>query len=85
MMALGAIEAIAAAGKTGKIRVLGFDAVDDARKALLAGTMEATVAQFPDEMGRIAVETAVKVLKGEAVPPDVTVRIGLVTKENANR
>ena len=85
MMALGAVEAIAAAGKTGKIRVLGFDAVDDARKALLAGTMEATVAQFPDEMGRLAVETAVKVLKGEAVPQDITVRIGLVTKENANR
>jgi ribose transport system substrate-binding protein len=85
MMALGAIEAIAAAGKTGKIRVLGFDAVDDARRALLGGTMEATVAQFPDEMGRIAVETAVKVLKGEAVPPDITVSIGLVTKENAKR
>jgi ribose transport system substrate-binding protein len=47
--------------------------------------MEATVAQFPDEMGRLAVETAVKVLKGESVPPDIVVRIGLVTKENANR
>jgi ribose transport system substrate-binding protein len=85
MMALGAIEAIAAAGRTGKIRVLGFDAVDDARRALTAGTMEATVAQFPDEMGRIAVETAVKVLRGEAVPSDIVVRIGLVTKENANQ
>lgn len=85
MMALGAVEAIAAAGRTGKIRVLGFDAVDDARRALAAGTMEATVAQFPDEMGRIAVETAVKVLHGEAVPPEVVVRIGLVTKENANQ
>ena len=41
-------------------------------------------AQYPDEMGRVAVETAVKVLKGEQVQPDVTVRIGLVTKENAN-
>jgi ribose transport system substrate-binding protein len=85
MMALGAVEAIAAAGRIGKIRVLGFDAVEDARRALAAGTMEATVAQFPDEMGRIAVETAVKVLKGEAVPPEVVVRIGLVTKENANQ
>ncbi len=85
MMALGAIEAIAAAGRTGKIRVLGFDAVDDARRALLAGSMEATVAQFPDEMGRLAVETALKVLKGETVPADITVKIGLVTKENANR
>ncbi len=83
MMALGAIEAIAAAGRTGRIRVLGFDAVQDARKALLAGTMDATVAQYPDEMGRVAVETAVKVLKGEAVPPEVVVRIGLVTRENA--
>ena len=40
-MALGAIEAIAAAGKTGKIRVIGFDALDDAKKAIEAGTMDA--------------------------------------------
>jgi ribose transport system substrate-binding protein len=85
MMALGAVEAIAAAGRAGRIRVLGFDAVDDARKALVAGTMEATVAQYPDQMGRIAVETAVKVLKGETVQTDVVVPIGLVTKENAAR
>jgi ribose transport system substrate-binding protein len=80
MMALGAIEAIAAAGKTGKIRVLGFDAVDDARKAIEAGTMLATVAQYPDEMGRVAVEAAVKAMKGEAVAAETSVRIGLVTK-----
>jgi ribose transport system substrate-binding protein len=83
MMALGAIEAIAAAGRAGKIRVLGFDAVDDARKAIAAGTMVASVAQFPAEMGRGAVESAVKLLRGEAVPPDQGVRIELVTKENA--
>jgi ribose transport system substrate-binding protein len=85
LMALGAVEAIAAAGRTGKIRVLGFDALPDARKALMAGTMDATVAQFPDEMGRTAVETAVKALRGEAVPADVSVKIALVTKENANQ
>jgi ribose transport system substrate-binding protein len=80
MMALGAIEAIAAAGKTGKIRVLGFDAVDDARKAIEAGTMLATVAQFPDEMGRVAVETAVKAMRGETVPSETSVRSGLITQ-----
>lgn len=85
LMALGAIEAIAAAGRTGKIRVLGFDALQDARKAVAAGTMEATVAQFPDEMGRMAVENAVKVLKGEAIPAEISVKIALVTKENANQ
>jgi ribose transport system substrate-binding protein len=85
MMALGAIEAIAAARRTGSIRVLGFDAVDDARKAITAGTMVASVAQFPDEMGKQAVESALKALKGETVPPEITVRIELVTKENAAR
>lgn len=85
MMALGAIEAIAADRRSGSVRVLGFDAVDDARRALVEGRMEATVAQYPDEMGRLAVETAVKALKGEQVPPEVVVRIGLVTKENAAR
>jgi ribose transport system substrate-binding protein len=82
LMALGAIEAIAAAGKTGKIRVVGFDALDDAKKAIAAGTMAASVAQFPAEMGRIAVESAVKVIRGETVPPDLNVRLELVTKDN---
>jgi ribose transport system substrate-binding protein len=85
IMALGAVEAIAAAGRTGKVRVLGFDAIDDARRAIGEGRMDATVAQFPDEMGRSAVETAVKALKGERVPPETSVRIGLVTKDNAAR
>jgi ribose transport system substrate-binding protein len=85
MMALGAIEAIRAAGKAGSIRVLGFDAVQDARKAIDAGTMAATVAQFPDEMGRVAVESAVKALKGQPLANEVGVRIELVTKEKADQ
>jgi ribose transport system substrate-binding protein len=82
LMALGAIEAIAAAGRTGKIRVVGFDALDDAKKAIAAGTMEASVAQFPYEMGKVAVESAVKVMKGEKLPADINVKLELVTREN---
>ena len=82
LMALGAIEAIAAAGKTGNVRVIGFDALDDAKKAIAAGTMEASVAQFPAEMGRAAVESAVKVIRGETVPADINVKLALVTKDN---
>lgn len=85
MMALGAIEAINTARKSGKIRVLGFDAVKDARAALESGAMAATVAQYPDEMGKVAVEMALKAIKGEAVPADIGVRIELVTKENARQ
>jgi ribose transport system substrate-binding protein len=81
MMALGAVEAIAAAGKTGKIKVIGFDAVDDARKAIQAGTILASVAQFPSEMGRLAVEDATKLVRGGERPPsEQKVRIELVTK-----
>jgi ribose transport system substrate-binding protein len=81
MMALGAVEAIAAAGKTGKIRVIGFDAVDDAKQAINAGSMVASVAQQPAEMGRLGVETVVKILAGESVPAEQRVSIGLVTAE----
>jgi ribose transport system substrate-binding protein len=80
LMALGAIEAIAAAHKSDRIRVVGFDALDDARKAIDAGRMEASVAQSPRDMGRIAVESAARVLRGEPVPADQKVPISLVTK-----
>jgi ribose transport system substrate-binding protein len=81
LMALGAVEAIAAAGRTGKVRVIGFDAVDDARQAIAAGAMLASVAQFPQEMGRIAVEDAVALVRGGTPPAERKVRIELVTRQ----
>lgn len=83
LMALGAVEAIAAAKKTGQITVVGFDAADEARKAVLSGTMDATVAQSPATMGAIAVENAYHLLKGEPVKEEFVVPIKLITKENA--
>jgi ribose transport system substrate-binding protein len=80
LMALGALEAIAAAGRSARIRVVGFDALDDARKAIEAGRMEASVAQSPRDMGRIAVESAAKLLRGETIPADQKVPIALVTR-----
>jgi ribose transport system substrate-binding protein len=82
LMALGALEAIAAAGRSGKIRVVGFDALDDARKAIEEGRMDASVAQSPREMGRLAVDSAAKVLRGETIPADQKVPIELVTKSS---
>ena len=83
LMALGAVEAIAAAGKTGKITVVGFDAFSEAREAVLKGTMDATIAQSPAEMGRLAIENAALLLRGQTVPEEVSVKIELITKENA--
>jgi ribose transport system substrate-binding protein len=83
LMALGAVEAIAAAKKTGQITVVGFDAANEAREAVLKGTMDATVAQSPAEMGALAVENAYRVIKGEPVKEEFVVPIKLITKENA--
>lgn len=78
LMALGATEAIAAAGKTGKIVVVGFDAQPEARAAIKKGAMAATVAQFPARMGATAVENAVKLLRGEKIEAFTPVAIELV-------
>ncbi len=82
VMALGAVEAIAAAGKTGRIVVVGFDAQDDARAAIREGRMDATIAQNPRAMGRLAVIAAHRLLKGDTLPAEQPVAIELVSKEN---
>jgi len=84
MMALGAIEAITAAGKTGEVIVVGFDAVEDGREAIRNGTMDGSIAQHPFDMGKRAVENAVRLLEGEAVSDYIPVRIELITKKNVN-
>jgi ribose transport system substrate-binding protein len=83
-MALGALQAIEAAGKLGKIKVIGFDGNKDALEAIKAGKMLATVAQQPEEMGKMAVDIALKVLKGEKVEKNIYVPVKLVTKENVD-
>ena len=82
MMALGAVAAIAAAGKTGEIIVVGFDAIDDARSAIRKGEMHGSIAQFPAEMGRLAVEKAVDLLNGKTIADYIPTKIELVVKEN---
>ena len=80
LMALGAVEAIAAAGKTGQIIVVGFDALKDARKAIQENKMFGSVAQHPYDMGKLAIENAVQVLNGETIPEYIPVTIELITE-----
>lgn len=75
-MALGALEAIG----NRDIVVVGFDATDDAQKAVKEGKMAATVAQKPDLMGATAIETAQKLLDGKSVEKEIPVEVELITK-----
>lgn len=77
-MALGALEAVEAVKKD--IIVVGFDATEDAVKAVKDGRMSATVAQNPTLMGKLSVETAVKHLRGESVEKFIPVTLELVKR-----
>ena len=82
LMALGAMEAIKTAKKTG-IVVVGFDANPDAVKSIEAGEMAASIAQSPYNMGKFGVEYAVRVLMGEKIDANIDTGTELVTSENA--
>jgi len=78
-MALGALRALQTAGKT-DVMVVGFDGTADGVKAVQDGKMTATVAQQPEQIGVIGVQTADKVLKGEKVRARIPVDLKLVIK-----
>ncbi|MFG2022797.1 substrate-binding domain-containing protein [Streptomyces sp. NPDC048825] len=80
-MALGAIKALGSkAGKS--VQVVGFDGTPDGLTAVRNGTLYASVAQQPKELGRIAVENALKAADGEKVSATVKVPVKVVTSGN---
>ncbi len=85
LMALGAAEAVKARGKTGKVLIVGFDAIPEAAQAILKGEMAASVAQNPYNMGKFGVQNALKALQGKAVPKRIDTGTILVVKKNATQ
>lgn len=75
-MALGALQAIEASGKD--IAVVGFDATEDAVKAVEEGRLAGTVAQKPGMIGEMAVEAAVQSLDGKEVEASIPVELELI-------
>lgn len=81
-MAMGALLAIERAGWKDQIVVVGVDAIADGLQAVQAGRLDATVFQDAAGQGRTAVETAVRILRGEPVDDEVFIPFQLVTQEN---
>lgn len=79
-MALGVVEAVNAAGKQGKIMVIGTDAIPEALAAVKAGDMAGTVAQYPADEARIATGLAILALQGKPVGGFISSPIKLLTK-----
>lgn len=79
-MALGAAKALGS--KAGdSVQVVGFDGTPDGLKAVEQGTLYASVAQQPSQLGKIAVDNAVKAIEGEKVEETIKVPVKVVTKE----
>ncbi len=82
-MAIGAILALQQAGKdVKKVGIAGIDATRDALTEMEKGNLDVTVFQDAKGQGRGAVETAVKLIKGEKVESFVWIPFELVTPEN---
>jgi ABC-type sugar transport system substrate-binding protein len=81
--ALGAVQAIKAAGKQNDVVLVSFDGTPDGIKAVQNGEIAGDVAQFPVRMGEDAVSTAVAAAQGDQVPKVVDTGAKLITKANA--
>jgi ribose transport system substrate-binding protein len=83
-MAMGAYQALVAAGKDKEVKVFGFDGADDVVNLIGEGKIVATGMQFPKLMARTAAESAARYQKGERdFPQKIPVAVELVHRGNA--
>jgi ribose transport system substrate-binding protein len=80
--AQGVATGIKQAGKSGKVKIVGFDAGPDQIKQLQAGDVQALVAQKPFDIGKQGVEQALNALSGKAVTKSIETESLIVTKAN---
>jgi ribose transport system substrate-binding protein len=69
-MALGAVSAVRAAGKAGKVQVVGYDNINAIKPMLKDGRVLATADQFAARQAVFGIETALKLIKGQPTGAD---------------
>jgi inositol transport system substrate-binding protein len=84
-MAMGALQAVQAAGKGDKITIVGVDAIPDALKAVKEGKLACTVFQDSKGQGAKSVDVALALGKGGTSPKEVMIPFQLVTKDNVDK
>ncbi|HXI75032.1 MAG TPA: D-ribose ABC transporter substrate-binding protein [Pyrinomonadaceae bacterium] len=85
-MAMGAYQALVAAGKDKQVKVFGFDGADDVVRLIAEKKIQATGMQFPKLMAQQAAEFADQYIKGKRdFPQKIPVAVELVTAENVSR
>jgi ribose transport system substrate-binding protein len=78
----GAATGIRQAGKSGKVKIVGFDAEPDEITALQQGTVQALIAQSPYTIGTDAVDQAIDALTGKPTTPKIGTKFTIITTAN---
>jgi ribose transport system substrate-binding protein len=85
MMAIGAGQAVEAAGKRDQIKVCGFDGQPDAAQKIIEGTIDATIAQKPATMGKLIVDKVADHLRNNKVDRIIDTGCDIVEKADASK
>ncbi len=80
-MALGAVAALKAAGKTEQVKVAGFDNISAAQLLIREGKMFATADQHGDRLAVYGIEYALEMLKQRGQPVDRETPVDLITAD----
>jgi ribose transport system substrate-binding protein len=83
-LALGAAQAVAAAGRKGQIVITGLNGIPSALRAVKSGAIDLTVELNPVAWGRLGLETMVNYLKGDKPKNDVAIKHVLVNAGNVD-
>lgn len=83
--ALGAVAALEKAGRSGQVKIIGFDGMHEGKAAIKAGQIYADPIQFPDHIGQITVQNIVKYLAGDDVPKETLIPTELYRKADAEK
>jgi ribose transport system substrate-binding protein len=84
-MALGAIAALRAAGKSGSVLVVGYDNISAVQALLKEGKILATADQHADQIAVYGIEYALQLLQAKSTPADRETPVDLVTAESIGK
>lgn len=83
-MALGAYDALVAAGKDKETIVIGIDGIDAAFKSVKEGGLKASILQDSKSIAEASIDVALKLAAGETVEPQYDIPYALVTIDNVD-
>jgi ribose transport system substrate-binding protein len=83
--ALGALAAVSAAGKAGKIVIVGYDASPEAREAMKRGLIFGDTIQYPRKMGELTISAVRDHFAGKKLPAWIPVETGVFTAADAQK